>query len=515
MEKEKFFVTGATGFIGSQIVKSLLDRGNTVFCLVRGSSDEEARKRLINILSDIPSEKAVNYNNLHVFSGDVTKPDCGLHDRGKLSGITSFIHSAANIDFTESRKGLSSTVNVDGAMHAISLARKCSIPYFFHISTAYVSGKRKGLILESLDEVQGDFNNVYEKSKAMAEVSLSNYAKDNNINLTVLRLGIVVGDSVSGYMPKLNTIYSFLVPLIRIREKADREELKDRYIKIYKDNRVHLPLKVVGYGNARLNLVPVDFVVTSLLALVLLKRKGICFYHIVDANPPSMNNVVQYVSEILNMTGLELVSPEEYLTLPKKGIHKILFKQNSQYMHYTISRALYDRRELTSVLKSELPSWNDKKIYSLLIDFTKKYLHSHSTKTEVCTDRYEDIIHYFQVFLKKRTGQRLIKNLRTFTSHFVIDFTDAPLKPWAITIDQGLLISVSQNGSVQNPHCRYLVTAGAFRDIIEGRMSPQEGFFKGEVDIHGDIRHGLKLASLMEIFFKEYPYREAESKNNN
>jgi nucleoside-diphosphate-sugar epimerase len=510
--EEKFFVTGATGFIGSHIVKSLLDRGNTVYCLVRGKSDEEARKRLIDILSEIPSEETVSDNNLHVFSGDVTKPDCGLHDRGKLRDITFFIHCAATIDFTESREGLSSAINVDGSLHAICLARKCSIPYFFHISTAYVSGKKKGLILESLDEGHRDFNNVYEETKAQAEVSLSHYARANDMNLTVLRLGIVIGDSVNGYTPKLNTIYSFLVPLIRIREKADRGQLKDRFIKVYKDKRVNLPLKVIGYENAHLNLVPVDFVVTSLIALAELKRKGIRFYHIVDSNPPSMKNVVQYVSEILNITGLELISPEDYLMVSKKGIQKIFFKQNSLYMHYTTSQALFDRRELSSALQKKLPSWNEKKVFSLIITFTNKYLHR--TKTEICTDRYEDIIHYFQVFLKKRTGQRLIKNLRSFSSHFVIDFTDASLKPWAITIDKGLLISVSQNGSGRNSQCRYLVTARAFRDIIEGHMSPQEGFFKGDVDIHGDIRHGLKLASLMEIFFKEHPYREAKPKNN-
>jgi nucleoside-diphosphate-sugar epimerase/putative sterol carrier protein len=511
--KESFFVTGATGFIGSHIVKSLLSQGYTVYCLVRGKNDDEAKKRLIDILSDIPSEEAINYNNLHVFSADVTAPDCGLHKRKQPQGITFFIHSAANIDFTESREGLSSAINADGALNAISLARQCSIPYFFHISTAFVSGKKKGLIRESLDEGTWEFSNVYEESKAEAEKLLTSYTQAHNINLTVLRLGIVVGDSVSGYTPKLNTIYSFLVPLIRIREKADRGVLKkDRLIKVYKDKRVNLPLKVIGYENAHLNLIPVDFVVTSLIELVGLKRKGIHFYHIVDDNPPSMKNVVQYVSEILNITGLELISPEDYPKISKNSIQRIFYKQNSQYMHYTTSQAFFDRRELSSALKRELPSWNEKEFFSLMITFTKKYLHR--TKTEISTDRYRDIIDYFQVFLKSRKGQRLIKNLRSFTSHFVISFTDAPLNPWNITIDKGVLITVSQNGSGQNPKCTYSVSARAFREIIKGYMTPQEGFFKGDIDIHGDIRHGLKLASLMEIFFNEHPYKEIKLENN-
>jgi putative sterol carrier protein len=117
-----------------------------------------------------------------------------------------------------------------------------------------------------------------------------------------------------------------------------------------------------------------------------------------------------------------------------------------------------------------------------------------------------DIIEYFEEFLKSKKDQRLIKNLTGFSSSFVIAFKDISTNTWTVTVDDGILMSVSHDTHMDKINCRYLVSSEAFRKIIMGKLSPQKAFFKGDVDIKGDIRYGLKLASLMEIFFKENPY---------
>mmetsp|Transcript_4152 Transcript_4152/g.9709 ORF Transcript_4152/g.9709 Transcript_4152/m.9709 type:complete len:1566 (+) Transcript_4152:135-4832(+) len=52
-KSERVFLTGATGFLGRHVLRSLLMRGAEVTCLVRGKSDEDARSRVITGLSSI------------------------------------------------------------------------------------------------------------------------------------------------------------------------------------------------------------------------------------------------------------------------------------------------------------------------------------------------------------------------------------------------------------------------------------------------------------------------------
>lgn len=508
MKQDKFFVTGATGFLGSHIVRYLLEQGRTVVCLVRGESEEEAEDRLMRVLHKIPSAGAMGAGTLQVVCGNITEPGLGIKDTRHLHDIRYFIHSAADIRFSAEQTDSIFRINLSGSEEALRTARSLSVPFFFHISTAYVSGRREGLIMETLDKGEREFNNDYEKSKAMAEAALVHYAEEHNINISILRPGIIVGDSLYGYIPKLNTIYNFLTPLVRIRNAVDKGRLRDGNVQGAKGGTIHLPVMMPGFEETRLNLVTVDFVVKALSDIIDRERKGIHLYHVVDNNPPSMKDVIDHVADLLNISGIELVTPEYYFKADKKGLDAALFNLNKSYMCYTTSRALYDSSNLDRICPDAFNSIEKKDLFDRMISFTKKKLTEGQAKASA--EDYKDIVRYFEVFLENKKGHSLIKNLVSFTSCFEIAFSDIPDRHWSMKIDKGVLISVSANGHNGRPDCRYLVSSSAFRKIITGSISPQECFFKGEIDIQGDMKLGLKLASLMELFFKEHPYGVSE-----
>ena len=166
--RHRVLLSGATGFIGSLLLRDLLSRrkalnidgGVVVICRSRKSSTAAERIRkllddsMFAFLSAEDKQKLVV-----VFEGDVTRPNLGLSetDYFRLSqslDISHIIHCAASVSFTQSLSEAASS-NITSSLHMQSLrkAMKNTMTKFIYVSTAFVHGNETGTIDEPLKEI--------------------------------------------------------------------------------------------------------------------------------------------------------------------------------------------------------------------------------------------------------------------------------------------------------------------------------------------------------------------------
>ena len=203
-------LTGATGFVGTELLDRLLERGDRpVYALVRAADDDAAAERL-------PA-----HARLYVLAGDIEQPGLGLSDasRARLADeVTTVVHCAASVSFDLSLEE-SRRVNVDGTRNVLELAKSCPrLERLTYVSTAYVAGEPRGLFREDQLDVGQRFRNPYERSKFEAERMLRERA--NGLPLQVLRPSIIVGDSRTGRTSSFNVLYGPLKAFARGRIPA-------------------------------------------------------------------------------------------------------------------------------------------------------------------------------------------------------------------------------------------------------------------------------------------------------
>lgn len=252
----KLFLTGATGFLGSNLLKKIYKSKSIeqIVVLIRAVSRTEAQSKLGKVLGNYERQSFGDCfsSRLQVVLGDVSLPYFGM-SRNKFQEIahqiTHIIHTAADVRFQATLRE-ARAVNLNGALNILTLAKLAKISNFqqlLHISTAFVCGMRQGIIYENeLDNSHG-FANSYEQSKYEAEKLFEQYKAE--LPIIILRPSIIVGDSEAGFTTSYNTLY---YPLSMI----------------FKGKLSYL----AGYPNTLLDIVPVNFVVNAISYILLFQN---------------------------------------------------------------------------------------------------------------------------------------------------------------------------------------------------------------------------------------------------
>src|SRR5215472_1983499 len=165
---EVHLVTGATGFVGGNLVLELLKQTDAqVVCLVRSQDGTAgARARLHSSL--MAAARAYHSMELlpeierrcRAVAGDILEPLCGII--ATPGTISELWHCAASLQFEEENEAEIFLHNVGGTENVLQLAALLRVPKLNYISTAYVSGSRSGRILEELPAPDTPTNNFYE-----------------------------------------------------------------------------------------------------------------------------------------------------------------------------------------------------------------------------------------------------------------------------------------------------------------------------------------------------------------
>src|SRR5207302_4533495 len=238
-----YFVTGATGFIGRRLIERLLDkRQGTVYVLVRETSLERLEDLIVR-WGAVVGESAAK--RVEPVIGDLRRQLLGVEQErvSELRGnIANFFHLAAVYDMTAPAE-LNTAVNVGGTTHAVELARAVDAERLHHVSSIAVAGTYRGVFEESMFDEGQKLPSPYHRTKFEAERIVR---EQPYVPLRVYRPGIVVGDSRTGEMDKVDGPYYFFKAIQRMRQLLPE----------------WTPLVGPDLGNT--NVVPVDWVVGAL-----------------------------------------------------------------------------------------------------------------------------------------------------------------------------------------------------------------------------------------------------------
>jgi NAD(P)-dependent dehydrogenase (short-subunit alcohol dehydrogenase family) len=348
-----YFVTGATGFIGKRLVKTLLSRrGAVVHFLVRPGSEGK--------VADLLDYWGVTKARAIAVSGDLTAKKLGVAAdtikalKGKVDAV---YHLAAVYDLSADEEA-QVQVNIEGTRNMVEFAKAIDAGHVHHVSSIAAAGLYEGVFREDMfDEAEG-LEHPYFMTKHESEKIVRTECK---VPWTVYRPALVVGDSRTGEMDKIDGPYYFFKLIQRMRQI--------------------LPpwMPSVGIEGGRINIVPVDFVVACIDHISHSKHelKGKCF-HLVDPTGYRVGDVLDIFSKAAHAPKMNLFVNAALLGFVPKSVKKgLMALAPVRRIRNAVMKDLglpddmftfinfptrYDRRELDAVLKGsgiECPNLKD------------------------------------------------------------------------------------------------------------------------------------------------------------
>lgn len=325
VREELIFITGATGFLGVQLVRELLDLDpNTqLVLLIRPRSGQTVQQRADEMVP--PAQRS----RVRSYAGDVSLPYCGLKEdeyHNLAQQVTRVIHSAATVRFDHTLEE-ARHINVEGTRHVLDFAASMpGLRSFAYVGTAYVAGERTGLVREDELGVGQGYRNTYEQTKSEAEALVR--SRLASLPGVILRPSIIVGDSKTGATSSFKMMYW---PL-----------------KIYARR---LWRTVPGFPDAVLDIVPVDYVATAVAHLLFDETAYGETVHLC-AGPRSsatIEQIARRASEYFHVPGPRYINPKLFfatlrplLFLTLWGRKRRILKNGNAYRNYFTMRMQFD-----------------------------------------------------------------------------------------------------------------------------------------------------------------------------
>lgn len=261
-----YFVTGGTGFIGRYLIDRLLKRDGTVYVLVR----EGSRGRF----EEMRSGWGDDADRVVPVTGDISQPRLGVDEAeaerltGKIGG---FYHLAAVYDMEADDEAIR-IGNIEGTINAVDFANQIEVGCFHLASSIAAAGLFKGTWREDMfEEAENLDKHAYFRTKHESERIVRERLERP---WRIYRPGIVVGDSETGQMDKVDGPYYFFKLIQRLR------------------NVLPPWMPTIGVEGKQINVVPVDFVADAIDHISHLEGEDGKAFHLTDPNPLTAGQII-------------------------------------------------------------------------------------------------------------------------------------------------------------------------------------------------------------------------------
>ncbi len=218
---EKVLVTGANGFIGSNLCRRLSKEGFEVHALVRNSSD-------LQFVDGLP---------LQLFYGDITLPETL---KPAMEGVQKVFH-VAGLAADWGPFSLFEKINFQGVKNVALVADTAGVKRFVHVSTVAFHGFGK----QNVTEISPPAKNLipYAKTKLMAEEWLWDFSKNCAMEITAVRPGNVFGINDRTF------IFKYIDALLQ-GKFAEINHGKSKTCPVYVENLVDIMMLVATESKA-------------------------------------------------------------------------------------------------------------------------------------------------------------------------------------------------------------------------------------------------------------------------
>jgi len=350
-DKKKTIIalTGATGFLGSHLMASMLTAGYKIIILGRPAKEETLQERITKLLRWFGIEELAGQLELVVI--DFLKPMLGIPEAEykNLCAITEqIIHCASDTSFAERKRDTIFKSNVSSLEGILEFAANANVNFFHYISTAYVAGANVTICKERISSAT-DFLNVYEESKAQAESIISTFCEKNEIPYTIIRPSIVYGDSRTGRSLRFNALYFPLQSLKYIREIYLNDIInhggkKSSQVGIFIDDEgyLFLPLRIYLPQEGALNVIPVDYFINATMKIIANDTSG-GIYHLTNNSPTKLEIISVYNEQFMKIKGVEIIYGKSADNVLRNPAEELFDRFVEPYRSYLSDKRIFER----------------------------------------------------------------------------------------------------------------------------------------------------------------------------
>jgi nucleoside-diphosphate-sugar epimerase len=183
----RYLVTGATGFIGGELVRQLAAASFDVVALVRDPERVHGAGEA--------SSSALLHPRVSIVKGDITVKESM---REGMAGVDGVFHVAGWYRIGARDKSPSFRINVDGTRNVLELARELAVPKIVYTSSLAVFSNTHGRVVDENYRFAGKHLSVYDLTKWMAHYQVAAPMMKAGLPLVIVQPGAVYGPGDQG-----------------------------------------------------------------------------------------------------------------------------------------------------------------------------------------------------------------------------------------------------------------------------------------------------------------------------